>query len=243
MADSSPKACFDRILSPDAMERARQTAAQRNLAVPLSPLEGAVLNANLWRPGATLRVRFLDGQPEVQQKVAQYAQEWTRSINLGLQFCNDADAEIRISFQQPGSWSYIGTDALGISAGEPTMNYGWLTPETPDDEYSRVVLHEFGHALGMIHEHQNPAAGIRWNKEAVYRALGGPPNNWDRATVDHNMFETYSRNITQFTTFDPDSIMLYFFPKEWTTDGMEFGQNSVLSSTDREFMQTRYPGQ
>ena len=38
------------------------------------------------------------------------------------------------------------------------MNYGWLEPDTELREYQRVVRHEFGHALGMIHEHQNPAA-------------------------------------------------------------------------------------
>jgi hypothetical protein len=48
------------------------------------------------------------------------------------------------------------------------MNYGWLLANTPDQEYSRVVLHEFGHALGAIHEHQHPAAGIPWDKPKVY---------------------------------------------------------------------------
>jgi hypothetical protein len=236
------KACFDRILSPAAGEQALQKAVQRKLAPQRSFLEAAVLNRNLWQPGVTLRVRFLDGLPEVQEKVQRFAQGWTEFVNLALDFGDAADAEIRISFRFNGSWSLVGTDSLGASLDEPTMNFGWLTPETPDDEYSRVVLHEFGHALGMIHEHQNPVAGIHWNKEAVYRALGGPPNNWPRATVDHNVFETYGRDITQFTQFDPESIMLYFFPKEWTTDGMEFRQNTVLSNTDKGFMRSRYPG-
>lgn len=48
------------------------------------------------------------------------------------------------------------------------MNYGWLYPDTPDQEYSRVVLHEFGHALGAIHEHQHPEAAIPWDKPKVY---------------------------------------------------------------------------
>jgi hypothetical protein len=39
------------------------------------------------------------------------------------------------------------------------------------------VIHEFGHALGLIHEHQNPSGGIQWNKPVVCRYYEGPPNN------------------------------------------------------------------
>jgi len=44
----------------------------------------------------------------------------------------------------------------------PTMNFGWLNEDSDEDEYSRVVLHEFGHSLSCIHEHQHPANGIPW---------------------------------------------------------------------------------
>src|SRR5947207_15145721 len=99
------------------------------------------------------------------------------------------------------------------------MNYGWLKSTSTDAEYSSVMLHEFGHALGMIHEHQSPANGIKWNKEAVIKALSGPPNYWDLPTIQFNVFDRYSATQTQFTQFDPKSIMLYSFPKEWTLNG------------------------
>ena len=115
------------------------------------------------------------------------------------------------------------------------MNLGW------QDE--GVILHEFGHTIGLIHEHQNPTGGIRWNKEAVYRDLGGPPNFWDRPTVDRNMFETYDRSQVNATTVDKHSIMLYAIPREWTLDGFSSTPNNVLSAQDKTFVKDRrnYP--
>ena len=125
----------------------------------------------LWQNGRTLRVRFLDGQAAVQERVRTIAAEWEDVVNLTLRFVTSGTAEIRVSFaEQDVSWSTVGTDALTVPRAQPTMNYGWLTPSTDALEYQRVVRHEFGHALGMIHEHQNPAATgrIPWDRPRVY---------------------------------------------------------------------------
>jgi serralysin len=236
--------CFDRFLPEELWDRGREVAKAANPANRRSPLEAAAQSFNLWKAGTPVRVHFLDGLSEVQAKVEAIAHQWSQYANLTFEFVGDPDAEIRISFEQNGSWSAVGTDALVeeyFPKDEPTMNFGWLTPQSDDKEYSRVVLHEFGHSLGLIHEHESPAGGIKWNKEAVYRALSGPPNNWDRATIDHNMFEVYDRTVTQFTAFDPLSIMLYSFPKEWTLDGMEFKENTEPSANDKAFVAARYP--
>jgi hypothetical protein len=132
-------------------------------------------------------------------------------------------------------------DALSRPISQPTMNYGWLTPNTEDGEYSRVVIHEFGHALGCIHEHQSPAANIPWDKEAVYRYYAGPPNNWTRAQVDLNLFQRYSQSSMQFTEFDKNSIMLYPIPNDLTIGDFEVGWNKFLSANDKAFIATIYP--
>jgi serralysin len=119
------------------------------------------------------------------------------------------------------------------------MNYGWLTPASPDDVLQRVVLHEFGHALGLIHEHQNPKGAINWNRDAVIRDLSGPPNNWDLAKIEHNMFRKYE-DVTA-TNADSTSIMMYPIPKAWTLDGFSAGLNGSLSQDDRDLIRSVYP--
>jgi hypothetical protein len=168
--------------------------------------------------------------------VRRYAPQWTQYANLNFDFGNAVDAEIRIAFEDDGAWSYIGTDAKGIHVSQPTMNFGWL------DE--AVVLHEFGHAIGLGHEHQNPDGGIKWNEPVVIRDLSGPPNRWDIATIRHNVLNKYSHDQVNGTDFDPKSIMLYSFPVEWTLDGFHSEPNLQLSDTDEAFVASSvmYPG-
>ncbi|NJR53090.1 MAG: hypothetical protein HC780_29580, partial [Leptolyngbyaceae cyanobacterium CSU_1_3] len=196
----------------DLSEEARNIAIAENpdneLVVPSIPASKnrlALQTGKKWKPGRTLRVKFLDGDPRVQQKVAAIAQQWSQYANIRFSFGNHPKAEIRISFQQKGHWSTNGTDALLLPQNQPTMNYEGLTPNTPDTEYTRVVLHEFGHVLGCIHEHLHPQVSIPWNKDAVYRSYMGAPNHWTKEQIDHNLFEKYDRTITQFSRFDPKS--------------------------------------
>ena len=59
---------------------------------------------------------------------------------------------VRVSFNpHGGAYSLVGTDCLK-SKEQSTMNLGWLDAGT--------IMHEFGHVLGMIHEHQNPRENL-----------------------------------------------------------------------------------
>ena len=242
----SVRACIDRVIPTELRQVAMRAAAQENPAnVQTSPLELVVEHKKLWQPGRTLRVRFLEGSPKVKSNVQRFAEQWMQYANIKLQFVDSGDAEIRVAFKDDDSWSAVGTDAIVTQAfkkDEATMNYGWLTESSTDDDYSGVVLHEFGHALGCGHEHESPAVDIQWNKPAVYRDLAGSPNFWDKATVDHNVFGRYSRSETKFTKFDPESIMLYAFPATWTLDGKSYHENSRLSALDKKFIGECYPG-
>jgi hypothetical protein len=222
-------------------------ALERPDNVRVVPLGGhraraAVERLRLWENGKRLRVRFLDGDPTIQQKIAAIAPEWEQFANLKLNFVRDGAAEVRISFRDVGfSWSTVGTDSLTRPRTQPSMNYGWLKPNTPDREYRRVVLHEFGHALGMIHEHQNPAGEgkIPWDRPKVYAYYAR--QGWSPQDVDENIFDTYEADATNFTAFDPTSIMQYAVPDELTVGTFAIGWNTELSALDKEFMRRQYP--
>lgn len=246
------RVCVDRALSVDqllyiadlAADERADNAPPRPAATARSREERvrlAFATGKAWRPGRTLRISFLDGDPKVHARVRDAAMEWTKHANVGLEFCDDRQAEIRVAFRPGGSWSRLGTDARAVPLPKPTMNLGWLTPKSTEEELVQVVLHEFGHAIACIHEHQNPAAGIPWDREAVYAYYGRAPFGWSREDVDLNIFEEYAVDKTQFTEFDPTSIMVYPIPQDLTIGDFEVGWNSHLSETDKTFIGTLYP--
>jgi len=202
----------------------------------------AVEKMKLWENGRRLRVSFLDGVEDVKTKVAAVAKEWEAIANITLDFVTSGAADIRVSFAEQGfSWSAVGTDALTEAPNRPTMNYGWLEPTTSIREYQRVVRHEFGHSLGMIHEHQNPAAQgqIPWDKPKVYAYYA--QQGWSQADVDSNIFDVYAEESTNHTAFDPTSIMEYAVPDSLTIGSYSIGWNTEFSSADVDFMKRQYP--
>ncbi len=218
------RACIDRTATP-----------------PAGTPRMALVKDSTWAPGQTLTVQFLDGDPSVQQRVRTWAEEWMKHANIRFVFGAATQAVIRISFKQRGSWSYVGRDCLNVAPADATMNFGWLKPDTADDEVGRVVLHEFGHALGCIHEHNHPDGGINWNKDAVYAYYAGPPNFWTKEKVDANLFALYQQDLTVHSALDGQSIMMYPIDPSFTTDGFSVGLNKVLSPTDVAFIRKLYP--
>jgi hypothetical protein len=213
--------------------------------MPADRANAILLGSAKWVNGTVLHYHFLEG-PEAQKKVVRDSFGKWKGLPIGLAFQevdDAADAEVRIAFQDDGSWSYIGRQVLNRPATEATMNFGWdLT--TPYGH--TTALHEIGHTLGLPHEHQNPFAGIVWNEQAVYDFFAGAPNFWPRDQTFSNVLRKLSRAEVAGSQWDPDSIMEYDFPAGLIVKPAEYSNGvsppGTLSALDQQWAKTWYPG-
>lgn len=142
-----------------------------------------------WGAGATVTVAFLGGNTTLHKQIATASNVWTQYANLSFDFGQDPatgafrtwsrqdavyQADIRITFDEGGYWSYIGNESRvpGICGpNKASMCLSKFDQRLPND-WEAVVLHEFGHALGFKHEHQHPEGGCdaeyRWWDEPGY---------------------------------------------------------------------------
>lgn len=276
----------DVLASKQAFNRQVSSAAPAVTSVPFYLI---VPTIQRWSPGQTVRVAFKGGDIALYAKIAGAASAWITKggANLKLSFTDDkgqyrawteADAkyagEIRIAFDGTGYWSHIGTDAVnrnlvGGMPGQRSMNLQGFDGQLPQN-WETVVIHEFGHALGFEHEHQNPAGGcdFRFEDDAgyiptkdaagwfiiddqgrrpgLYTYLSGYKNFWPREHVDANLRALPTSSAFSVGPFDKSSVMKYFFLPFMFIAGEKSScyseaENTNLSAQDIVGVRKAYP--
>ena len=194
MAEYGEETIFEAL--PDELVAAMEVrdAWRKELADNTAGLEFIVSDLDKWPVGSVVRVGFLDGDTPLHRDIVTATKQITDSMNLTLDFGlsrggsyrrwkttdTQRKADIRVSFDQPGYWSLIGTDSIdptidgggiGGGPGQRSLNLGGYKEAKPQG-WEGTVRHEFLHALAFKHEHQNMRgpceADFRWENDPGY---------------------------------------------------------------------------
>lgn len=219
--------------------------------------QSVVTTVQRWAPGSVLRVCFQEGSDELIARIARIAVQWNKVGNIELDLgnvrsprrCEPGDrADVRVGYRYAGYWSVVGRESQVIAnLSYTTLNLeGFHVAPPGDEEFRRTVLHEFGHALGLEHEHQSPnstcAQELSW--DAAYAYYARSPNNWTREQTDFNLRPLLDATV-EAGEYDPDSIMHYELPSRLFLDPAtakcKTGYNTKISKKDEQGLAAAYP--
>ena len=191
----------------------------------------------VWPIGQAIIVKFLNGHSVpnpglrqwflyVQQKVREIAPNWCDYANVSMQFATDGPCHMTVNFlpvsDQNGRQNYgvfncfLGQDCMKVKSRVQSMNLTFdpvmqqWDPNFRESEFHRLIQHEFGHALALIHEHQRPDRNIVW-MQSLYQ-VAKEKWRWDPEIVNQQILPIQPGFKFAGTAFDPHSIMMYEYP-------------------------------
>ena len=201
------------------------------------------LNDTIWNEGSEGSITITFGTFNCQGCSTEAA--WSYIGNQSNYFSSQNLPSMNLGFSDPPFEPFT-IDGMTFTAGNASRNYCSGNQCWPNWVPGATVLHEFGHALGMLHEHQsnihddNP---LVLDKDAIYdyyRQLG----MGDQA-AETNVIERYEcdNNGCPYSgsPFDLKSIMLYAIPDSWVVGENPTYPNFKYSDDDKLWLHNKYP--
>ncbi len=164
-------------------------------------------SSKLWRTGQVINITFLNGSPLQIERVKEVSREWLLYANLEFRFVSlGVASHIRITFDHNNygkGWSLVGALSPRVS-DIPTMSLSSVM----GIEGRYLILHEFGHVLGLDHEHLNPdELGVRFKANKV-QDFCESKQDMTYAQCLKNYFTKKEKNDLN-SSYDKYSIMNY----------------------------------
>ncbi len=197
------------------------------------------LENGLWNNGSTLNVLFYNGTSDSINTIKDIASEWTKYANISFEFYTEQNigskrAHIRVELDAT-KCNGSSSSAMGKHSLYTKERHSMCLVSID----AHTVLHEFGHALGLAHEHHHPELMSKFVDNVIDVCM-------ERFKITSEQCE---RNLLAKTFqlahegYDPKSIMHYSFHHEFFKDGKSRTKYiSELSSNDKLSIASLYPG-
>lgn len=201
--------------TPDILNDDQTTASAKS-----RQKRGVADTAYLWPQGATIKIGMVGTTRKEEELIRENIKKWAPYVNLNFEFIadpKDADVRIEVDSYSDEGYAWIGTENKLHPDAKAHVTIG--TNASPE-HIADTVMHEWGHVLGLKHEHEHP-----------YRNLDDPDLEDTPPLPDDG-------SLT-LSPYDNDSIMHYTF--ETDSDGESVFRPKTISEEDKKFVSTLYP--
>ena len=174
-----------------------------------------------YKPGSALKIQINGTQKfkdDVKAVLTNNAQPY---INLKFNFVDSGgNVVIDNNYKGGGVTRCLGCQSPSISISSAEVG---------------LVLHEFGHALGMHHEMKNPNIKLTWNQSVLLKQYGNKLQ-----FVNSQILEKLPAKDVTATAFDKNSVMIYPLPASTNAEGIAMGGVNKYTDLDRQWLETTY---